>query len=67
MIGKVTFTRGSWVTLSVIGSSNKILARVSGHTPLQLRRRLGAGVYWFGVATAERTRVSYALTVVARP
>jgi len=67
VIGKVTFTRGSWVTLSVISSSNKILARVSGHTPLQLRRRLGAGVYWFGVATTDRRRVNYALTVVARP
>jgi subtilisin family serine protease len=64
--GTVTFTPGSWVTLSIVTSSNKVLARVSGRTPLTLRRRLAAGAYWFGVATTGRAMTRYKLAVIAR-
>jgi subtilisin family serine protease len=63
--GLVTFTRGAWLTLSLISSSNKVLATISGRTPLRLTRRLDSGLYWFGVATAPPTRASYTLRVTA--
>jgi subtilisin family serine protease len=63
----VSFTRSAWVTLSLVTSSNKVLARISGHTPLTLRHRLPAGAYWFGVAVAGRATTRYTLTVVAPP
>jgi subtilisin family serine protease len=65
--GTLTFTKGAWLTLSLISSSQKILASVSGHTPLKLSRRLDAGLYWFGVAAAKTTKASYTLTVTAPP
>jgi hypothetical protein len=65
--GTLTFTRGAWLTLSLITSGNKILASVSGHTPLKLSRKLDAGLYWFGVAGARQIRARYTLTVSAHP
>jgi subtilisin family serine protease len=61
----LTFTGGAWLTLSLISSSNKVLAQASGRTPVTLRRNVGAGVYWFGVASAKPTRTRYTLSVSA--
>jgi subtilisin family serine protease len=63
----LTFPRRAWLTLSLITSRNKVLATVSGHSPLRLTRRPGAGAYWYGVAGAKRTNVRFRLAVVARP
>ena len=60
-----TFTRGVRVTLSLIGSSNKIIAEVSGNSPLKLSRNVGAGLYWVGVAAGPGADARYALTVRA--
>jgi subtilisin family serine protease len=65
--GTLTFAKNAWLTLSLINSANKVLASVSGHTPLKLSRRLDAGLYWFGVASAKPIRASYTLTASARP
>ena len=65
--GTLAFTKGAWLTLSLITSGNKILASVSGHTPLKLSRKLDTGLYWFGVAGAKQVRARYTLTVSARP
>jgi subtilase family protein len=65
--GTLTFTRGAWLTLSLITSGNKIVASVSGHTPLTLSRKLDAGLYWFGVAGAKQIHARYTLAVTARP
>jgi subtilisin family serine protease len=62
----LTFRKDAWLTLSLISSANKVIASVSGHSPLRLSRRLDAGLYWFGVATAKRITASYTLTVSAR-
>jgi subtilisin family serine protease len=65
--GTLTFTKDAWLTLSLINSGNKVLASVSGRTPLRLSRQLDAGLYWFGVASAKPIRATYTLTVSARP
>jgi subtilisin family serine protease len=65
--GTLTFTEGTWLTLSLISSNQKILGSVSGHTPLRLSRQLDAGLYWFGVAAAKGTKARYTLSVTARP
>jgi subtilisin family serine protease len=62
----LTFPKGAWLTLSLISSSNRVLASVSGRTPLKLRRPLKSGLYWFGVAAAKVIRTSYSLRVSAR-
>jgi hypothetical protein len=66
-VGTLTFAKDGWLTLSLISSGNKVLASVSGRSPLKLSRQLDAGLYWFGVASAKPTRARYTLTVSARP
>jgi subtilisin family serine protease len=61
------FPKDVWLTLSLISSSNRVVASVSGRTPLKLRRRLDSGLYWFGVASAKALRTSYTLTISAPP
>jgi hypothetical protein len=61
----LTFTRGAWLTLSLISSSNDVLATISGRTPLKLSRQLDSGAYWLGVAGTRRTKTDYTLTVTA--
>jgi hypothetical protein len=63
----LTFAKDAWLTLSLINSANKVLATVSGRTPLKLSRQLDAGLYWFGVASAKPITARYTLAVSARP
>jgi subtilisin family serine protease len=63
----LTFPKRAWLTLSLITSANRVLASVSGHSPLRLTRRPGAGAYWYGVAAAKRVSARFRLAVVARP
>jgi subtilisin family serine protease len=63
----LAFPKGAWLTLSLISSSNTVLATVSGHTPLRLARNPGRGVYWYGVASSKPAALRFTLTVVAQP
>lgn len=62
---RLTFPSGLRLRLTLTDRSGEVLARAVGRSPLQLRRRLGAGTYALTIGGAKRTTV-YTLTVVGR-
>lgn len=59
---RLTFAPGIRIRLTLAGPSGKILARMTGRSPLQLRRRVGTGTYSLTIDGARR-RTAYTLTI----
>jgi subtilisin family serine protease len=62
---RLTFAPGNRIRLTLADPSGKIVARMTGRSPLQLRRRVGAGTYSLTIDGA-RHRTAYTLTVGRR-
>jgi subtilisin family serine protease len=62
---RLTFAGGVRIRLTLSDPRGKILARLAGRSPLQLRRRVGAGTYSLTIDGA-RHRTAYTLTVGGR-
>jgi thermitase len=55
------------VSLAVSDPTGRVVARVSGATPLRLTRPLSAATYTFTIRRFAAARTAYALNVVSRP
>jgi subtilisin family serine protease len=63
----LTFTRRARVTFALTDPTGRVLARVSGRSPLRIERALTAGTYTFSVRRKGRAKVAYSLALVSRP
>jgi hypothetical protein len=67
LVATLHFRRGLRLRLSVAKrGARRRLARVTGRSPLVVRRKLGAGTYVFSVIGAVRARSRYTLVIQAK-